>query len=463
MKKNNRFENKKVLVLGLALSGLNAAKLLLELGALVTVNDSKDLNDNPDAKELISSGIKVIAGYHPIELLDESFSFMVKNPGIPYNNPMVARALELGIPVLTEVELAAEVMEGRLIGVTGTNGKTTTTTMITDLLNSGRKNGVAYKAGNIGVPASAVARKTVAEDDVVMELSSFQLMGIQYMHPAIAVVTNITEAHLDYHGSRAEYVKAKWRITENQTADDYLVLNWDQEELREMSKKVKAQIVPFSRKQMLDNGAYLAEGNLYFKGEKVMSAAELKVPGEHNIENALAAIAVAKLSGVSNEAIIAAFSIFYGVEHRIQFVAELNGRKFYNDSKATNILATQTALNSFKGPVILLAGGLDRGNTFDELVPYLKRVKTLIAFGETREKLLEAGKKAGIAEIILTEDVASAVPISYQYSEEGDTILLSPACASWDQFKNFEIRGQLFTELVNSLVTAQSEEEGSRD
>ncbi|CZQ94741.1 mur ligase central [Trichococcus palustris] len=461
MKKNNRFENKKVLVLGLALSGLNAAKLLLELGAMVTVNDAKDLADNPDAKELISYGIKVIAGSHPVELLDESFSFMVKNPGIPYNNPMVKRALEIGIPVLTEVELASEILEGRLIGVTGTNGKTTTTTMITDLLNYGRKQGKAYKAGNIGVPASAVARKATADDDVVMELSSFQLMGIQDMHPAIAVITNITEAHLDYHGDREEYVKAKWRITENQTADDYLVLNWDQEELRELSKHSKAQIVPFSRSQTVANGAYLADGYLYFRGEKVMAATDLKVPGEHNIENALAAIAVAKLSGVSNEAIIAAFAVFYGVEHRIQFVAELNGRRFYNDSKATNILATKTALNSFQGPIILLAGGLDRGNTFEELVPYLKHVKTLIVFGETQEKLIDAGKKAGIKEIVPTEDVVSAVPISYQYSEEGDTILLSPACASWDQFKNYEIRGQLFSDAVNSLVTAKSEEEGS--
>ena len=461
MKTNNRFENKKVLVLGLALSGMNAAKLLLELGAMVTVNDAKELKDNPDAKELISSGIKVIAGSHPIELLDESFSFMVKNPGIPYNNPMVKRALELGIPVLTEVELAAEILEGRLIGVTGTNGKTTTTTMITDLLNAGRKIGKAYKAGNIGVPASAVARVATEDDDVVMELSSFQLMGIEAMRPAIAVITNITEAHLDYHGDRKEYVKAKWRITENQTADDYLVLNWDQAELREMSQLSKAQIIPFSRTQVLEDGAYASEGSLYFKGEKVMAISDLRVPGEHNIENALAAIAVAKLSGVANEAIASAFHLFYGVEHRIQFVAELNGRKFYNDSKATNILATKTALSSFRTPIILLAGGLDRGNTFEELVPFLGNVKTLIVFGETAEKLKDAGEQAGIKEIVVTDDVASAVPIGYQYSEEGDTILLSPACASWDQYKNFEVRGKTFTDAVQSLVKATCEEDGS--
>jgi UDP-N-acetylmuramoylalanine--D-glutamate ligase len=187
----------------------------------------------------------------------------------------------------------------------------------------------------------------------------------------------------------------------------------------------------------------------------------LRVPGEHNIENALAAIAVAKLSGVGNEAIVSAFHLFYGVEHRIQFVAELNGRKFYNDSKATNILATKTALSSFRTPIILLAGGLDRGNTFEELVPFLENVRTLIVFGETAEKLKDAGEQAGIKEIVVTDHVASAVPISYQYSEEGDTILLSPACASWDQYKNFEVRGKTFTDAVHSLVKATSEEEGS--
>ena len=302
MKTNNRFENKKVLVLGLALSGMNAAKLLLELGAMVTVNDAKELSDNPDAKELISSGIKVIAGSHPIELLDESFSFMVKNPGIPYNNPMVKRAIELGIPVLTEVELASEILEGRLIGVTGTNGKTTTTTMITDLLNSGRKIGKAYKAGNIGVPASAVARVATADDDVVMELSSFQLMGIEAMRPAIAVITNITEAHLDYHGDRKEYVKAE--VAHNRKSNSGRLSRFELG-----SGRIAYTVAAFKSTDCSVSHAprFLWMGHMRVKvrcisrAKKVMAISDLRVPGEHNIENALAAIAVAKLSGVAND------------------------------------------------------------------------------------------------------------------------------------------------------------------
>lgn len=461
MKQTNRFRNKKVLVLGLALSGFHAAKLLLELGAFVTVNDSKEVDENPDAQELIASGIKVVAGHHPVELLDESFACIVKNPGIPYSNPMVVRAQELGIPILAEVEVAYEVLEASLIGVTGTNGKTTTTSMIAAILGEERRSGQAFTAGNIGVPASRVAEEATADDDVVMELSSFQLMGIEQLRPHIAVITNITEAHLDYHGTREEYVAAKWRITENQTEEDYLIINGDQEELLRMAENARATVVPFSRTKELPNGASVKEGWIVFRGEQVMPVASLHVPGTHNLENALAAVATAKLKGIENRVIEKALAAFGGVAHRIQYIGTVSGRKVYNDSKATNILAARTALDSFPDDrIVLLAGGLDRGNSFEELVPGLENVKAMVVFGETAAKLQAAAEQAGIPAVAVAKNVEAAVPEAFRLSEAGDIILLSPACASWDQYRSFEERGNRFVAAVEAIKSEGNEVEG---
>ncbi|HFP8715232.1 TPA: UDP-N-acetylmuramoyl-L-alanine--D-glutamate ligase [Enterococcus faecium] len=452
MKKISTYENKKVLVLGLAKSGVSAAKLLHELGALVTVNDGKPFDENPEAQELLSLGIKVITGSHPIELLDEEFSLMVKNPGIPYSDPLVAKAQEMGIPVITEVELAYEVAECPIIGITGTNGKTTTTTMTGLLLNAGADQGIARLAGNIGYPASGVAQEAKSEDKIVMELSSFQLMGITDFRPHIAVITNIYEAHIDYHGTRKEYVKAKWNLQKNMTEKDYLILNWNQSELQELAQRTKARVLPFSTKEVLEDGVYADDYSIYYKKEKIMEISELGVPGKHNVENALAAISVAKLYGISNEAIRETLHFFHGVPHRTQYVGEIQGRKFYNDSKATNILATKMALSGFEtSKVVLLAGGLDRGNTFDELIPSLKGIKAMVVFGQTKEKLMDAGKKAGIETIVTADSVEQAVPLALENSTDGDVVLLSPANASWDQYPNFETRGNRFMEAVNRL------------
>ncbi|HHX8861182.1 TPA: UDP-N-acetylmuramoyl-L-alanine--D-glutamate ligase [Enterococcus faecium] len=452
MKKISTYENKKVLVLGLAKSGVSAAKLLHELGALVTVNDGKPFDENPEAQELLSLGIKVITGSHPIELLDEEFSLMVKNPGIPYSHPLVAKAQEMGIPVITEVELAYEVAECPIIGITGTNGKTTTTTMTGLLLNAGADQGIARLAGNIGYPASGVAQEAKSEDKIVMELSSFQLMGITDFRPHIAVITNIYEAHIDYHGTRKEYVKAKWNLQKNMTEKDYLILNWNQSELQELAQRTKARVLPFSTKEVLEDGVYADDYSIYYKKEKIMEISELGVPGKHNVENALAAISVAKLYGISNEAIRETLHFFHGVPHRTQYVGEIQGRKFYNDSKATNILATKMALSGFEtSKVVLLAGGLDRGNTFDELIPSLKGIKAMVVFGQTKEKLMDAGKKVGIETIVTADSVEQAVPLALENSTDGDVVLLSPANASWDQYPNFETRGNRFMEAVNRL------------
>ena len=401
MKKITTYQNKKVLVLGLAKSGVSAAKLLHELGALVTVNDAKQFDQNPDAQDLLTLGIRVVTGGHPIELLDEEFELIVKNPGIPYTNPLVAEALTRKIPIIT------------------------------------------------------VAQEATAKDDLVMELSSFQLMGIETFHPQIAVITNIFEAHLDYHGSRKEYVAAKWAIQKNMTVEDTLILNWNQVELQTLAKTTAANVLPFSTKEAVE-GAYLLDGKLYFNEEYIMPADELGIPGSHNIENALAAICVAKLKNVSNAQIRQTLTNFSGVPHRTQFVGEVQQRRFYNDSKATNILATEMALSGFDNQkLLLLAGGLDRGNSFDELVPALLGLKAIVLFGETKEKLAEAAKKANIETILFAENVQTAVTIAFDYSEKDDTILLSPACASWDQYPNFEVRGEAFMQAVQQLKESE--------
>ena len=448
MKQVKNFENKKILVLGLARSGEAAARLLAKLGAIVTVNDSKPFDESPSAQTLLEEGIKVICGSHPLELLDEEFAYMVKNPGIPYTNPMVVRAAEKNIPVITEVELAYLISEAPIIGITGSNGKTTTTTMIADVLNHAKQS--ALLSGNIGYPASEVAQSAVSNDTLVMELSSFQLMGIEEFHPHIAVITNLMPTHIDYHGSFENYVEAKWNIQKNMTVADTIILNFNQELAKDLAAKTSAKVVPFSTKEKVD-GAYLEDGTLYFRGQAVMKADELGVPGSHNVENALATIAVAKLSGVSDEAIRETLVHFGGVKHRLQYLGEVSGVKFYNDSKSTNILATQKALSGFDNKkVILIAGGLDRGNEFDELVPDLVGLKKMVILGESAPRVKRAANKAEVA-YLDAKNVVDAAKIAFENAEAGDVVLLSPANASWDMYKNFEVRGDEFIAAFEAI------------
>lgn len=448
MKTISKFANKKVLVLGLAKSGESAARLLDKLGAIVTVNDGKPFEENPAAQSLLEEGIKVITGGHPLELLDEDFEWMVKNPGIPYNNPMVMRALEKKIPVITEVELAYLISDAPIIGITGSNGKTTTTTMIAEVLTVGGQNGLL--SGNIGFPASQVAQDAGETDTLVMELSSFQLMGIEAFHPEIAVITNLMPTHLDYHGSFEEYVAAKWNIQKNMTASDYVILNYNQDLAKELAKKTAAQVIPFSSQEQVD-GAYLDGDVLTFRGEAIMKASELGVPGSHNVENALATIAVAKLRGIDNQVIKETLTHFGGVKHRLQYVGEINQVKFYNDSKSTNILATQKALSGFdNSKVILIAGGLDRGNEFDELVPDIKGLKKMVILGESAARVKRAADQAEVS-YLDASDVRDATRKAFSVAEPGDVVLLSPANASWDMYKNFEVRGDEFLAVFKEL------------
>ncbi|POH18281.1 UDP-N-acetylmuramoyl-L-alanine--D-glutamate ligase [Fructilactobacillus sanfranciscensis] len=457
MKQINDYKDKNVLVFGAGLSGTNAAKLLIKLGANVTLTDAKPASEIADFDELVKAGVKVVAGKSPLSLLD-NVDLMVKNPGINYDVPLVKAAEDKKIPVIVEIELAGEIANAKLIGVTGSNGKTTTTTMIAEMLNAGNEKGKAYRAGNIGISATKVAEKATSNDEIVMELSSFMLLGITTLHPHIAVITNIFENHLDYHKTRENYINAKMQITKNQTADDYLVMNFDREEWRKLSKRSKAKVVPFSVKGNYEDGAYQRDGKLYFRDEYIMKAKDIRIPGEQNVENALAAIAVARLSGVSATEIVKVLKNFGGVRHRNQFVLSSNGRDFYNDSKATDIEATQMAIEGFKKPIILLAGGLDRGYTFEKLEPDFKKyLNGIVLFGETAQLLKDSAQKAGVPQIRVVDNLDEAVPVAYEMSKPGEIVLLSPANASWDQFPSFEIRGDQYIKDVEKLTGKKEE------
>ena len=449
LKKGLLIMNKHVLIIGFARSGAAAANLLQSEGAHVTVSDPKLDTMDEKVKALKANDVQFTTD-QSVELL-KNVDIIVKNPGIPYTIPILVAAQEQQIPIVVEVALAQQYIQKNWVAVTGSNGKTTTTEMISSVLRTQPGKDHVLVAGNIGTPVSEVAPQMTADDVLVTELSSFQLTGMPAPKPHIAVLTNIFGSHLDFHGTRANYVAAKMNITKHQTANDFFVINYDKEEWRHLAEQTKATIIPFSREGFSEAGAYLKAGNLYYQEEVIMAADELGVPGTHNIENALAAIAVGKLMGIDTESIAKALKSFSGVEHRLQFVGKFYDRQVYNDSKATDIEATEMALSGFNVPVVLLAGGLDRGDDQMRLLTAMKQhVKGLIVFGETADKLAEVGKTIGIP-VVHAKDAPSAVKPAFELSEAGEVILLSPAAASWDQFPDFETRGNLFVEAVKNF------------
>lgn len=449
MKNIDYFKGKKVLVLGLAKSGYAAAKLLHKLQATVTVNDSSDEQGNAEARLLRNEGVTVICGGHPSDILNEGFDFIVKNPGIPYSNFVISEAVKKEIPIWTEIELAYRVSEAPIIGITGSNGKTTTTTLLYHMLSIGEKNPLI--AGNIGTVSCGVAENAIEENIIVLEASSFQLMGVEKFRPHISILLNIYDAHLDYHGTADAYASAKANITRNQTADDFFIYNADQETVSEIAKLTKAVKIPFSLIGKKAIGISADESSIYWNGEHYIDRSIIKLPGQHNLENILSATAAAIVSGCEKTAIENVLGSFTGVKHRMQFVKEVQGRTYYNDSKATNTLATKSALAAFDGSTILLLGGLDRGHSFEELRPYLKNVKSVVALGETALRVKEFASSCGVKEVEVASTMAEAVSIAHSLSDEGDTVLLSPASASWDEYASFEERGDIFIEAVMSL------------
>lgn len=466
------YRDKEVVVLGLARSGQAVAKLFHRLGARVVVNDRKTREQCPEAGELEALGICVVCGGHPEHLIHERVSLVVKNPGIPYTAPPVVRALELGIEVVTEVEVAGLLSRAPIIGITGSNGKTTTTTWIGMML---RKAGLEpVVAGNIGRPLCEICCDLEEHQWLVAELSSFQLKGTRGFRPRIGLLLNVCETHLDYHGTMEDYVESKLRLFANQEADDWAVLNMDDPVCRDAAARVRSKVLPFSTRQRLDYGVCLSPENpetgeeeetIVFRDKQGITVGlcpvrKVGVPGRHNLENAAAAAAVALAAGADTRSIAEALRQFRGVEHRLEYVRTLNGVMFYNNSKATNATATVKALESFDAPVILIAGGLDRGAEYGELVPlFAEKVKAIVALGETRDKMKRAAEEAGIRQVTVIEKgkersaeaMKEAVQAAWAYAEAGDIVLLSPACASWDMFTSYEERGSMFKDAVNNL------------
>ncbi|MBR1386763.1 MAG: UDP-N-acetylmuramoyl-L-alanine--D-glutamate ligase [Bacilli bacterium] len=443
------FENKKLLILGFARSGYEAAKYLLKHNNTVILTDMKTEHDEKQIEELKELGIKFVLGSHPDDLLDSSFDYLIKNPGVPIDHKYVLKAKELGIEVINEVEMAFRLLPNdiKFVAITGTNGKTTTTTLIYNILKEAGKS--AHLTGNIGYPLIGFLDKLKKDDIIVMETSCQQLENLTQFNPDIAVMTNLSPAHIDFLKSYENYKRVKTKIFQNHTEKNIAILNFENEDVLESTKNIKSTVKYFSSKKEI-NGCFIKDESIYYYDEKIIDLKDVKLIGIHNYENIMAAIMVVKELGVSNDYINKVLKEFKGVEHRIEFVRELNGVKYYNDSKATNIKATQIALSSFKTPVIILLGGLDRGHDFFELKDYMKYVKHIVALGECRSRVEQFAKELGIP-CTNVETMKEAVPAAFRVAEKGDTVLLSPASASWDQYKKFEDRGDEFKELVNNL------------
>ena len=443
-----KYLGKNVLVMGLARSGMAAARILRELGANVLINDGRAYEDNEDALTMQQEGFEVVCGGHPIELLNRNFDLIVKNPGIPYKTtPLLLEAQAQNIPVVCEVEIAYAISEAPFIGITATNGKTTTTTLIYEIL---QESGIKSRlAGNIGFVSSLVASEAESDEVLVTELSSFQLMGISDFRPKIGLILNITEAHLDYHTDIKEYRQAKLNLVKKQVPDDVFIYNADDEFIVSQLWQTAGITIPFSQKKQVD-GAYLIDGELFYQNEKIIDEKDILLKGEHNMQDVLGAVAVCKVYGVKTEAIITVLRRFSGVKHRLQFVKEVDTIKYYNNSKATNVIATQTSLRAFEQPIILIAGGLDRDHNLEPLAEDFKNIKAILAFGQSRVRFLELAKKYEIhCEIF--ETMEEAFMNANEIAESGDVVLLSPACASWDQYVDFEERGEAFINLVKGI------------
>ena len=437
------FNNKKILILGIARSGIASAKLLINMNNEVIINDIKEI---PEKDELERLGCKVIIGSHPDDLIDSSINYVIKSPGIRNDHKLVLKAIELGIPVINEVELAYNLIpkDVTIIGITGTNGKTTTTTLTYEIMHKAFGDRV-HLAGNIGYPLCGIIDKLKKDDIIVMEVSVQQSVNLIHFHPHIALITNYSPAHIDFLGTYENYKKTKAKMFYNQSESDIAILNLNNREVLDELKNIKSIKKYFSSTSKTN--CYLENNTIYYNDSKVIDTDIVKIPGMHNIENILGAITIAKEFNVSNEVIYDVINNFYGVEHRLEFVDEINGVRFYNDTEATNIKCTQIALSSFDKPTIIILGGLERGQNFDDLADYIKNVKAIIGIGECRERVREFGKKNNIPTYI-NEYLKDGFKDILKIMENGDIVLLSPASASWDQYKECEVRGAEFKDLV---------------
>lgn len=442
------FENKKIFILGMARSGYEVAKMLVKKGNTIVVNDSSYSQNVIHTKELESLGVKVVLGEHPDQLFTEDFDYLIKNPGITNDHKYVLFARKNNIPVINEVEVAFHLLPKNveIVGVTGTNGKTTTATLIYNVLKQGTR--TVHLVGNIGYPVSSILDKVKENDILVIEISNYQLMNFVNFKTNVSVLTNISPAHIDFHGSYYEYKLAKKRIFEHHTKDDLAVINKGDPESLEIAKGIASTKVYFSAKEKGD--IYLENNKIYYHDKEIIDIKDIRVKGLHNYENIMCAIVVGCHYGIDFDKMCKVFEDFIGVEHRIEFVREINGIDIYNDSKATNNKATSIALSAFKEPTCIVMGGLDRGQIFDELDDYVGNVKYIACFGETKNKIKDFALKHAI-NCDMFDNLHDATLSAYNKCEKGDVLLLSPACASWDQYKCFEDRGEEFKNIINSI------------
>lgn len=435
------YKNKKFFILGMARSGYEVAKLLAKDNT-VFITDMKE-QDGDKVKELESLGVIFILSDNPTDLLDDSYDIMVKNPGIKYDHPTVVKAKNMGIPVINEVEVAYHYLDSNvnIIGVTGSNGKTTTVSIIYEIMKKAFGDKV-FLAGNIGTPLCHFVSDIKSGDYLVMEISDHQLCDMYEFKTNVSVMTNIYDCHADFHDGHDKYVQTKKKIFMNHGKDDVNIINKDNKEEMAITRDIKGINYYFNGKD-----AYFKDGYIYYNNKKIINTNRIILKGKHNYENIMCAILATKKYGVSDKIIQDVVSNFGGVEHRLEYVGNINGRDVYNDSKSTNTESTVIALNSFDRPTVLIMGGLDRGHSFDALTKPMSHTKLVVAYGETKNRIKEFCHSIDIP-CEICDDLVSATDIAYNNSIEGDVILLSPACASWDQFPDFETRGRLFKDTI---------------
>jgi len=452
------YENKKVLIVGMARSGIAAAQLLRANGAVVTINDSKTEEELGDALKVLEGlQLERCFGMPAMDLLEGKDALII-SPGIPDTAPFVQKAKEMGLYVTGELELAYQLSRGELVAVTGTNGKTTTVSLLGEIFKNAGK--VTHVVGNIGYPYSLAAMVSKKEDVVVCEVSSFQMETADTFHPHVALLTNITEDHLNRHGTMEVYTEMKMRMFRNQTPEDFAVFNADDPGLKGMSRQVNARVLKFSRLREVREGAFVRDGQIMFRKDgvdrTVCPVDEVRIPGPHNLENALGAVCCAAAMEVPIPVVRHTLRTFKGVEHRIENVRTLDGVIYYNDSKGTNVDSTIKAVDTMTRPTVIILGGYDKHTSFDPLSERIVERKDIIReavlIGETAPQIEESLRKAGYDHILHAGSMREAVETSRKIAEDGWSVLLSPACASFDMFKDYEERGRVFKDIVNSLI-----------
>lgn len=442
---------KKVLVIGLAKSGKAAVKLLHKLNASITINEGKVESDIEDYQHYLDMGCAMVTGGHPEELFEQDFDFVIKNPGINYHKPFILRLKERNIPVYTEIEFGYQVAKKQhYIAVTGTNGKTTTVSLIDKILKGQYSN--VHLAGNVGTPlCDVILENNLLEEDnhyIVLEMSNFQLLDIDTFKPDVATIINLTPDHLDYMDSLEEYYASKMKIYQNCSSEDILIVNKDDLVLNEYLTKYPFIAKPISVSLKEEADCMIKDNAIFYQNEHIIDLDKIQVVGEHNIQNIMIAICMCKNSGVTNEVLAHEIETFKGVEHRIEFVREINGIKFYNDSKATNTDASIIALKAFKKPVTLLMGGFDKGLDLKEMSEYNSCINRLVTFGAAGKRFLDDMHHDNGIYVTRFKD---AVIDAYNNANQGDIILLSPSTSSYDEFSGYEERGNVFKEIVNKL------------